>query len=178
MRLMACLATFKAHRCMFEREWTPFVAMTFEAPRLIGREALQHHRTDAAVRIVAIHAAHVAFRQLMVERPLELSPLIEVTSHAQLIGGFRFADHQRLALVHLVAGSTRNLILGVAALQPSVLRWLVQMAGEADFVGRRSRQVRRILDIIRRRSPGVRFAGTVTCFALPTHPRLASTANW
>jgi hypothetical protein len=24
----------------------------------------------------------------------------------------------------------------------------------------------------------VRFAGTVTCFALPTHPRLASTANW
>jgi len=170
MRLMTRLAAFKAHRCMLEREWTPFVAMAFEAPRLIGCEALQHGRTDAAVRIVAIHAGHAAFRKLVVERPLELGPLVEVTAYAQLVSGFRLADHQRLALVHFVTGSARNLIPGVAAFQPSDLCRLVQMAGEADFVGCRSRQVRRILDIIRRRSPGVRLAGTVTCFALPAHP--------
>jgi hypothetical protein len=40
MRLMTRLAALKAHRRMFEREWTPLVAMATEAPRFIGRENL------------------------------------------------------------------------------------------------------------------------------------------
>src|SRR5580658_5062699 len=76
MRLMTGLAAFKTQRCMLERKWTAFIAMAFETSRLIGREGLLHRRPDAAVRIVAIHALHVAFGKLVMEWPLELRPLI------------------------------------------------------------------------------------------------------
>src|SRR5271169_4798929 len=65
MRLVTGLAAFKAHRGMFERKWAPFVAMALEASRFVGREALEHGGPDTAVRIVAIHAAHAAFRKLV-----------------------------------------------------------------------------------------------------------------
>src|SRR5580692_9511633 len=76
MRLVTRRAAFKAHRCMFEREWTPFVAMTREAPRLIGREAYEHGVPNTAMRIVAVDTAHRSLRQLVTEGPLELGPHI------------------------------------------------------------------------------------------------------
>src|ERR1700693_1146616 len=74
MRLVTRLAAFKAHRSMFERERSALVAMAGEAPRLIGREALEHRGPDAAVGIEAIHAAHGAFGKFVMKRPLELRP--------------------------------------------------------------------------------------------------------
>jgi hypothetical protein len=82
MRLVTRLAAFKAHRSMFERKWTPFVAVAFEAPWLVGREALEHGGPDTTMRIVAIHAAHAAFWESVMERALELRPLVEVTTGA------------------------------------------------------------------------------------------------
>src|SRR5580704_17028965 len=76
MRLVTRPAAFKAHRCMFEREWTPFVAMTREAPGLIGCEALEHGVPNTAMRIVAVDAAHCSLRELVMEGPLELGPHI------------------------------------------------------------------------------------------------------
>jgi hypothetical protein len=61
---------------MFERERTALIAVTFEATRLVPGEALKHYWTDTAVRIVAIHAAHIAFGKLVMKRPLELGPLV------------------------------------------------------------------------------------------------------
>ena len=74
MRLVTGLAALKAHRRMFERKGTALVAVAFEAPRLIGGEALQHGGTDAAVRIVAVHAAHRAFGKLVMERAAGTGP--------------------------------------------------------------------------------------------------------
>ncbi len=172
MRLMTRLAAFKAQRRMFEGERPPLVAVTFEAPRIVGCEGLQHRGADAAVRIVAIHAAHVAFGKLVMEGPLELGPLVQVAARAQLVDRVGLPQHQRLALVHFVAGGAGNLVVGVAAFETPYLRGLIQMAGEADFVGRRGRQFRWILDIVGRGSFGVRLAGTVTGLALAAHPSL------
>ena len=74
MRLVTRRAAFKAHRRMFEGKRTPLVAMAPEAARVIGRETLQHRGPDTAVRIVAVHATHVAFGELVMEGPLELRP--------------------------------------------------------------------------------------------------------
>ena len=82
MRLVTGLAALKAHRRMLERKWTPFVAMALDASRLIGGEALQHGWPDTAMRIVAVHTAHRAFWEFVMERPLELRPLVEVTAGA------------------------------------------------------------------------------------------------
>jgi hypothetical protein len=48
--------------------------------------------------------------------------------------------------MQLMAGGAGNLVVGVAAFQPSDLRRLIQMTGETDFVGRRGREVCRISD--------------------------------
>jgi len=76
MRLVTRLAAFKAHRSMFERERSALIAMARETSRVVGREALEHRRPDAAVGIVAVHAAHGAFGKFVMKRPLELRPNI------------------------------------------------------------------------------------------------------
>jgi len=171
MRLVTRLAAFKADRSVFEGERSALVAMAGEAPRLIGREALEHRWPDAAMGIVAVHAAHGAFGKFVMKRPLELRPDIQVAAPAQLISRFGLASHQRFAGMHLVAFRARNLVLGVAAFQPADLRGLVQMTVEADFVGCRSCQFRRNLDVIGRGPLGVRLSRAVAGLAgaaLPT----------
>ena len=74
MRLVTRLAAFKAHRSVFEGERSALVAMARETSRLVGRKTLEHRGPDAAVRIVAIHAAHSAFEKFVMKRPLELGP--------------------------------------------------------------------------------------------------------
>ena len=76
MRFVAGCTALKTHRRMFEREWTPFVAVAAETARLVGREGLLHGGPDAAMRIVAIHTAHGAFREFVMKRPLKQGPLI------------------------------------------------------------------------------------------------------
>lgn len=170
MRLVTRLTAFKPYRRMFERKRTALVAVAFEASRLVGSETLKHGRPDAAVRIVAVHTAHRFLGKPVMERALELGPLIEVTAGAQLIGCISLANHQWLALMHFVARRAGDLIVGVAAFEASDLGRLIQMTGETDFIGRRGRQVRRILNIAGGRSLGVRLAGPMTRLALPAHP--------
>jgi hypothetical protein len=67
--------------------------VTIEASRLVGAERLQHCRTDAAVRIVAIDTRHGAFGQFMMIRLLELRPHIQVATRALLVDGGSLADH-------------------------------------------------------------------------------------
>ena len=180
MRLVTRLTAFKAHRGMFERKGAPFVAMAFKAPWLVGREALKHSGTNAAVRIVTVHTAHRALGELVMERALELGPLIQVTTGALLIGRIRLVNHQRLfAGMHFVAGGARDLIMGVAAFEASDLSGLIQMTGETGLIGRGGRQVRRILNIAGGRPLGVRLPGTVTGLAFAAHPSLllSSTAS-
>ena len=146
MRLMTCLAAFKAQWSVFKRERPTLVAVAFEASRIISSEGLQHSRPDAAMRIVAIHASHVAFGKLVMERPLELGPRIEVATSALLVDRIGLANHHRHARMYFMAGRTRNLIVGVAAFEQADMGRRIQMTVKTDFVSRGRRQLPRILD--------------------------------
>jgi hypothetical protein len=65
---------------MLERERSTLVAMAIQAPRLVGAEGLRHGRTYTPVWVVTIDAAHGAFRQLVMVRPLKLRPDVEVAA--------------------------------------------------------------------------------------------------
>lgn len=137
MRLVATAAALESHRSVFKGERPALVAVAAEAIGLIGSEHRLHRRPHAAVRIVAIDAAHRAFRQSMVLRLLELRPDILVTSGALRIDLARLADYQaiRPVGVNLVAGHAGNRTVGMAALQAARVRRLIEMAGQADLVG-------------------------------------------
>ena len=164
MRLMTRRAAVEAHGSMFEGERPALVAVAVQAARLIRSEALPHRRPNAPVRIVAIHAAHGALRKLVMIRPLELRPFIRVAPRALRIYLHRRSRHH-LTGMHLVARSTRDLVLGVAALQPPHVRRLIQVAVQADFVDRRRRQLRRIANQRRVRRFGVLLSRPVAALA-------------
>src|SRR5271166_3991451 len=67
--------------------------------------------------------------------------------------------------MHFVTGRACDLIVGVAAFQASGLRGLVQMAGEANLVGRRRVKLPRIADVVGRGPFGMHLSGAVTSFA-------------
>ena len=131
-------AAFETHRSMLESERSALVAVAAEAVGFVGSEHRSHGWTYAAVRIVAVDAAHGAFGETMMVGLLELCPDILVASGALAVDLARLANHQaiRAVRVNLVAGDTGNRAVGMAALQPSDMRRLVQVAGETDLVGR------------------------------------------
>ncbi len=95
MRLVTCRAAFKPERRMLEGERPALIAMALEAARFIGRETLEHRGPDGAVRIVAVHAGHGTLGNFVMERALELRPLVEMTTRAQFVRGVGLANHQR-----------------------------------------------------------------------------------
>jgi hypothetical protein len=150
MRLVAGSAAFQAHWGVFESKRTALVAVAPEAAGFVGRKNLHHAGPEASVRIVAIHARHGAFRQPVLERPLKLAPDAGMTGGALSVNLRSFARDQTEGSVgmNLVAGRARNLILGVAALQTTDVCRLIQVTGQADFVGGDSCQLRGIADIL------------------------------
>jgi len=110
-------APFKSHRTVLEGERAALIAMTGQTTRLIGSKALHHRGTHGPSGSVAIDATHRAFRQLMVIRPLELRPNIEVATGTLLIDGRGFCDPPiHLAVgVNLMTGSAGHLVFHVTA---------------------------------------------------------------
>jgi hypothetical protein len=90
---MAAPAALKAHWGMLEGKGAALVAMAPEAARLVGGKYLPHGWPEAAVRIVAIQAAHRPLRQFVVVRPLKLRPYIGVTTCTLLVNGCELADN-------------------------------------------------------------------------------------
>src|ERR1700682_4040138 len=121
---------------MLEGERTAFIPVTVETSRFVRGEYLRHCRANAPVRIMAIDAGHRAFRQLVVVRPLELRPDIDVTARALLVNRGSFASHkaQRPVGMNLVTRGAGHLILDMAALQSANVRRLVQVARQAAAV--------------------------------------------
>ena len=74
MRLMTGRTCLKPHRGMLEREWTALIAVATQASGFVRSEHPGHRGTHAAVRIVAIGAAHFALGNLVPERFLKLGP--------------------------------------------------------------------------------------------------------
>ena len=81
--LMAGGAAVELHRRMLERERSALIAMALQATRFARRERLRHRRTHGAVRVVAIHALHGIFRNLVPEGHFELRLDIGVAAFAQ-----------------------------------------------------------------------------------------------
>src|SRR5258708_7158226 len=90
-----------------------------------------------------------------------------MTTRALFVDGRSFARHQSEwpVGVNLVTSGAGNLILRMAALQTADVGWLIQMAGETDFVRRLRREFRRIADVLRRRRFCVFLSGAVARFA-------------
>lgn len=119
--LMAGRTAFKTHRAVFEREGPALVAMTLQTARLVSAESLRHSRTNTAVRIVAIDAAHRTFRQLVMIRSLKLRPHVRVATRALFVDRCGLSIHQpvRSVGVNFVTGGAGDLIFGMTALQPA-----------------------------------------------------------
>jgi hypothetical protein len=83
MRSMA-IEAFLAHRRMLEQEGPALFRMTLVA-RLIDLIRFQQRACQGAVRIVAVVAAHLTFRQRHVRTPVELQSDILVTLRAGVI---------------------------------------------------------------------------------------------
>src|SRR5579864_8372990 len=72
--------------------------------------------------------------------------------------------------MHFMARRARDLILGVAALQPADVGRIVQVTGKADLVRRRGSQLRWIANIVGRGGFGVLLRGPMAGFARPPLP--------
>ena len=167
MRLVARHAALQADRRVLVGEGPGLVAMALEAARLVGADGLDGARQEAAVRVVAVHAGHGAFRQPVLVRPLEAGPHVRVAPGAQLVDVRLFARHQPVGpvLVDGVAGDAAHLVPGMTAVDASHVRGLIQMAGEADLVRFGGLELARIADIGRAGRIRVLASRTVAGFA-------------
>ncbi len=126
MRLMTSAAAFKAHRCVFKRERSAFVAMASHATAIVGGKGLGHRLGDGSVRVVAIHAGHRAFGHSVMVRLLKGRPNIHVAGGALLIDRHWRARHQMSARRWRarVAADAGNLVARVAATRSCPRGWV------------------------------------------------------
>jgi hypothetical protein len=167
VRLVASSATFKSDGCVLECEWTALITVAIETARLVGGEILLHRGADGTVRIVAIHATHGVFGQLMVIRLLELRPDIQMATGALGVDGRVAMGHEshRTVGMNLVTCGASHLVLGMAVLQTPHLRGGVEMAAHANLVGRGRGHFRGLADVRRRCRFGVFLRRAVAGFA-------------
>jgi hypothetical protein len=103
----------------------------------------------------------------VVKRLLELRPDIQVAGSALVIDLSRFSNHQtkRAVGVDFVAGDAGYRVVGVAALQAAGVSRLIQVAGQAEFVGLGRDEFRWIPDQGRVARPGVERSHAVAGLA-------------
>ena len=82
VRLVAGAAAFQPHRSMLEDKRPALVAMALHAARFVSEGCFHAVRAERAVRIVAVHARHGAFRQAMLVGTVEGRPLRKMASGA------------------------------------------------------------------------------------------------
>jgi len=167
VRFVTARTALETHGSMLEGERTALIAVAGEATRFVGCKRRSHSRPDTPVGVVTVHATHGFLRKSVVIRTLELRPNFEMTARALLVhrGGLAHYQSVRPAVVDFVARCARDRIFGVAALQASDVRGLVQMATEANAIRSRSRQLRWIADSRGIRRLGVFLAGAVAGLA-------------
>src|SRR5262249_31183919 len=148
VRHMARGASFQPHRSVLEREWPGFIAVTIDARHLVRSSRLYGAWQHRSVRVVAIDAAHRAFRQSMLVRLLEARPNIGMARRTLLINLDRFSCDQSVwpVLVNRMTRCATHLVFCMTAVESSDMSALVQMTGEAQTVGLGSFQFRGLPD--------------------------------
>jgi len=169
---MTSPTTLKPHHGVLKGKGTALVGVAVEASGFVGAERLQHRVPDRAVRIMAIHATHGVLGYFVVKRSLKLRPHIQMAALAQLVYRRGFPNYQPVGSVgvDLVARRAGYLILGMAALQPSNLGGLIQVAGEADLVIGDGGQLCGIANVRRRCGFGMLGSRTMAGFTSSTLP--------
>src|SRR5580693_4194349 len=108
---MARRAAFDFDRFMFEREWSRFFRVARETNQILRPRSAQLARLETAMRIVAVGALHQSFVHAVMEGPVELLLLVQVTAVTQ-IRLLRF--QQKLALFCVVGvvtvGATHSIL--------------------------------------------------------------------
>ncbi len=172
MRLMATVTPLKAHWSVFKSKWPAFVAVASHASPIVSGKRLRHCLGVTAVRIVAIHARHRAFGQLVMRRLLKRRPNIGMAGGTLLVDRSRCSRNHSLGTVrvHRVASHAGNLVARVAGFQPAHMSRLIQVASHANFVGCHCSDLRRIANIIRRKRLGVFLRRAMAGFAGLVHP--------
>src|SRR5215471_7752106 len=167
VRLMARAAPFEPHRSVVERKRPHLIAVTLGAGPFVGPHRLNRARRRRAMRVVAIDAAHCAFRQTMLVWLLKARPNIGMARRALLIDLDRFARDQSLrsVLVNCMARGTTHLVFRMAAVETSDMSALVQMTGEAQTICLGGLQFRRLPDAGRASRFRMFASGPVTRFA-------------
>ena len=135
--LMARHAAFQAHGSVLERERSDLIAVALGAARFAAARRLNRTGQGAAMRIVAIHAGHGAFRQTVLIGALETRPDIGMAGGALRIDLRGLAGHQTMGsiLVNRMARCATYLILGMTTIKTSRVGRLILMAGETGPVG-------------------------------------------
>jgi len=85
VRFMAALAALFAHGGMLEGKGSALVAVALETAWLIGARHLHQAGFEAAVRVVAVHAAHGALGNAMRERLGECRLDVDVAAFAKCV---------------------------------------------------------------------------------------------
>lgn len=107
MRVMAVEAVLRYWR-MLEYEWPAFLGVATEAC-FVDRIGLQHRLGDSSVRVMAIRARNLAFRQRHVRTAIELRHDILMAARAHLIdGAFGQYAFRRVTYHRVVAIRTRH----------------------------------------------------------------------
>src|SRR5258708_1937722 len=105
MRFMTTGTALQANRSMFERERAALIAVTLEATWFVGGNRLHRARQKTSMRVVAIHARHRTFGQLVFMRSPKRRPDRGMARCAGGIDGGGLSRKQRLAgLVDGMAG--------------------------------------------------------------------------
>lgn len=175
VRFMTGRATFQAHRRMLEDEWAAFIAVAFQASRLIAERRSHAVGGKGGVWIVAIHAGHRSFRKSMLIGPVERRPLRYMTRGTARVDFLILVFHQLGAAASMdeVAGGASDLILGVPACDTPTRSLLIQVAGKASAVHIGGGELGWIPDVAGRSGFGVFGAWAVAGFAALLRPALA-----
>ena len=148
VRFMASSATFLADRGVFVSKGPALIAVTLNAGCVIRSKRLHHGRPYRPVRIVAIHASHGVFRNLVMRRLGKLSLHREMAGRAQGVYVSRRPLHQacRSLGVHRVAGCAGDGAFSVSAHNPLRMLRRIPVATKANTVRLGRLQFHRIPD--------------------------------
>ena len=92
VRRMTCDASFCLHRSMLVNKWTLLICVTLDASCISAGSKSGLFQFKTAVWIVAVAALHGSFKNLVMERQIELVLHLAMTTEAKL----RFAHFEQL----------------------------------------------------------------------------------
>ena len=165
--LVTGLAALSFHRSVLKNKRSALIAMALVTAWLVGVGRLHRTLQQRPVRVMAIDARHRAFRQLVAERPLEVSPYLGMAAGALCIDFAWLARDQtvRTLFMNRVTAYTTDLVLGVAAVDATDVSRLIKVTLEAGAVGFGRLELGWIANIRRRHGLGVLAPWSVAGFA-------------